>query len=142
MIEVVSAILVRHDRIFLQQRPVSKDFGFCWESPGGKVDKNENHLNALRRELAEEIGVDVGELPHDLRPAWTGDFSNVVTRLDRASVRLHFYMIGDRFTGTPVAKEGQPGMGLFSVDEMFCLDLAPANHRAQFAIAKAIRGRS
>lgn len=138
-IEVVSAILVQHGRIFLQQRPALKDFGFCWESPGGKVDGNESHHQALRREVLEELGIDIGELPHGLKPTWTGRFENVVTRPDRVDIELSFYMIGDRFTGTPTANENQPGMGWFHTDEMLCINLSPANNRARFEIAAAVR---
>lgn len=138
MITVVSAILMKHGRILLQQRPPLKDFAFCWESPGGKVE-NENHLQALRREVLEELDVDIGELPRSQQPIWSGRFDNVVTRPDRASVELFFYMIGDRFNGAPIPREGQPGVGLFSIDEMLCIDLAPANSRAKFEIAQEMR---
>ena len=139
MIEVVSAILVKYGRIFLQQRPPLKDFAFCWESPGGKVDGNESHHRALRRECLEELGIDIGELPHGLKPTWTGEFANVVTRPDRASVLLHFYTVGDAFLGSPIPREGQPGMGWFSIDEMTYLNLTPANERAKIDITKAMR---
>ena len=139
MIEVVSGILVKHGRILLQQRPALKDFGFSWESPGGKVEGNESHHQALRRELHEELGIDIGELPDGQKPAWTGTFENMVTRPDRVGVTLHFYAIGDRFTGEPTMKESQPGMGWFLSDEMLCLDLSPANARAKYEIAQVMR---
>ena len=142
MIAVVSAIIVKHGRILLQQRPVLKDFAFCWESPGGKVDGNESHHQALRRELLEELGIDIGELPAGQAPSWSGTFENVVTRPDRASVALHFYTIGDRFTGEPMCKESQPGFGWFTRDEMHALSLAPANRRACTEIAEEMRRES
>ena len=139
MIEVVSAIIVKHGRILLQQRPPNKDFGFCWESPGGKVDNNETHHQALRRELLEELGIDIGELPVKQTAAWSGRFDNIVQRADRANVLLHFYTIGDRFSGTPVLKDNQPGIGWFSTAEMLSLNLSPANARAKLEIAEEIR---
>jgi len=142
MIEVVSAIIVKHGRILLQQRPALKDFAFCWECPGGKVDDNESHHQALRRELLEELSVDIGELPAGQLAAWSGKFENVVTRPDRASVFLLFYTVGDRFTGTPELKEGQPGIGWFLPEEMCVLNLAPANARAKIEIVEEMRRES
>jgi 8-oxo-dGTP diphosphatase len=139
MVEVVSGIIVRHGRILLQQRPPLKDFGFCWESAGGKIDGNESHHAALRRELLEELDIDIGELPAGQKPAWSGVFENKVMRSDRATVVLHFYTIGDRFSGEPSLKDGQPGMGWFSIDEMLVLNLAPANARAKSEITAQIR---
>ena len=139
MIEVVSAIIVKHGRILLQQRPPTKDFGFRWESPGGKVESSESHHQALRRELQEEIGIDVGELPAGQKAVWTGRFDNVVTRPDRADVLILFYTIDIRFKGEPTRKDGQPGLGWFLPDEMLCLDLSPANARARYEIVREVR---
>lgn len=135
IVEVVAGVLVRDRRIFLQQRPPTKDFGWLWESPGGKVEPGESHPKALRRELLEEVGVEV-DLPVDQQPIWTGRFENLVTRADRAVVTVSLYFVGDRFSGEPAILDGQPGAGWFTAAEMLTLDLAPANHRAAMAILK------
>lgn len=139
MIEVVGAILVKHHRILLHQRPMLKDFDFCWESPGGKVDGSETHHQALRRELQEELGIDIGESCRCTRPVWSGRFDNKVSRPERADVVLSFYLIGDRYTGDPRRRESQPGLGWFLVDEMLCLNLSPANARAKHEIAAVMK---
>jgi 8-oxo-dGTP pyrophosphatase MutT (NUDIX family) len=56
---VVAAVVCRGGRYLLGQRPVEKRHGGLWEFPGGKVHDGESMLEAVRRELAEEMGLDV-----------------------------------------------------------------------------------
>ena len=44
-------------QVFLTKRKFNKDFGGLWEFPGGKIEKNENAIEALTRELNEELGI-------------------------------------------------------------------------------------
>jgi mutator protein MutT len=57
MIEVVAAVVRRADRYLVARRPAHKQHGGLWEFPGGKRDAGESADDALRRELAEELGV-------------------------------------------------------------------------------------
>lgn len=45
--------------IFLAKRPDDKHQGGLWEFPGGKVEAGETAVDALKRELHEEIGIEV-----------------------------------------------------------------------------------
>ena len=64
LVRVVAAVIRDGDRYLLCQRPLAKRHGGLWEFPGGKVHAGETVFEAVRRELAEELGVDtvrVGE---------------------------------------------------------------------------------
>jgi mutator protein MutT len=64
-IRVVAAVIEREGRLLLCQRPPGKRHAGLWELPGGKLLPGEPMLEAARRELAEELGVEVtavGEL--------------------------------------------------------------------------------
>ena len=59
MIRVVCGIIFNKDKILLTRRKKGKLLEGFWEFPGGKVEKNENDSDALKRELKEELGLDV-----------------------------------------------------------------------------------
>ena len=46
-------------RVLISQRPPGKHMAGAWEFPGGKRRADEAPFAALRRELLEELGVDV-----------------------------------------------------------------------------------
>ena len=57
-IEVVAAILHRDGAYFATQRGYG-EFEGMWEFPGGKIEPGENCEVALKREIMEELGVDI-----------------------------------------------------------------------------------
>ena len=58
VIEVVAAILHRDGAYFATQRGYG-EFEGMWEFPGGKIEPGESHEVALKREIQEELGVDI-----------------------------------------------------------------------------------
>ncbi|WP_371195976.1 (deoxy)nucleoside triphosphate pyrophosphohydrolase [Glaciecola sp. SC05] len=84
MIDVVAAIIKQDELIHCFKKGQAKfDYlSFKYEFPGGKVEENEDHRQALKREIDEELqtSIEVGEhllsVEHDYP-----DFS----------IRLHFY---------------------------------------------------
>lgn len=57
-IEVVAAIIKEGDRIFATQRGYGEHKGY-WEFPGGKIEPGETREQALKREIKEELGIDI-----------------------------------------------------------------------------------
>ena len=57
-IEVVAAILHRDGAYFATQRGYG-EFEGMWEFPGGKIEHGETHDVALKREIQEELGIDI-----------------------------------------------------------------------------------
>ncbi|MCI5896388.1 MAG: 8-oxo-dGTP diphosphatase MutT [Candidatus Aphodousia sp.] len=72
-IEVVAAIIRRDNQIFATQRGYG-DFKDGWEFPGGKVEPGETPQEALRREIKEELDVEV--LVGDLLETVEYDYPN------------------------------------------------------------------
>lgn len=62
-IEVAAAIIIDNKKVFATQRGYG-EFKDGWEFPGGKIEQGETPGQALRREIKEEldIEIEVGEL--------------------------------------------------------------------------------
>ena len=62
-IEVVAAVIRRGNEIFATQRGYG-EFKDWWEFPGGKMEAGESPVEALKREIREELNatIKVGEL--------------------------------------------------------------------------------
>ncbi len=59
LVVVAAALVDRDGRLLVQQRPEGLPMAGLWEFPGGKVEAGETPEQALIRELAEELGIDV-----------------------------------------------------------------------------------
>ena len=81
--DVVAAIIIKDDKFFIAQRNRNKHMGLSWEFPGGKVEKGETFEIALKREIKEELNIEI----------------NVKNKLgeenykdDKINVNLHYFI--------------------------------------------------
>ncbi|MDT2613913.1 (deoxy)nucleoside triphosphate pyrophosphohydrolase [Enterococcus dongliensis] len=56
---VVGAVLVQDDKILCCQRGPGRSLANLWEFPGGKIETGEHPVEALKRELSEELNIQV-----------------------------------------------------------------------------------
>ncbi len=85
--EVVAALICQRGRLLVCQRSEAGLLPLKWEFPGGKVDAGESHEAALRRELREELGIEVRSAVEILRHKHGYP--------DGAVVELRFYRVDD-----------------------------------------------
>lgn len=111
---VVAVVVYTAGKVLLGQRPAHKRYGNLWEFPGGKMEPGESHLDATRRELKEELGLDVLSV------------SEVVfAHLDPGS-GFHIQFVVAIVAGEPSALE-HTAIQYFRPDEVLLLDLAPSD---------------
>lgn len=99
-IHVAAGILRdEHGQILITERQGDGAFTGLWEFPGGKVRKGEAPPAALRRELAEELGIGVTACAH---------FMSVRHDYPDRQVAIDFYFV----TGWRDQPRGLEGQGL------------------------------
>lgn len=97
-VDVAVGVLINGDRDFLlTSRPPGKAYAGYWEFPGGKLEQGESVEQALRRELQEEIGLNI-----DSAQPWR----ELLVDYPHALVRLHFCKVFN-WTGDLDMREGQ-----------------------------------
>lgn len=90
---VAAAVVRRGSCVLLCQRPLTKRHGGLWEFPGGKLHGGETLTDALRRELREELSVEVIS---------TGD-TLLINHDTGSPFEIHF--VPTEIEGEPIAQE-------------------------------------
>lgn len=131
MHKVVIGALVTGRRVLLAHRsPNKRAYPGVWDLPGGVVETGESELEALARELKEELGVKIA--------------TSSVSHLGRVEAgpaedpaHLSAWLVRD-WQGTPanVAPEEHEEIGWFDIDDLPTLAHAPV----QTALVNAMQG--
>ena len=84
-------------RILIAERLGDGPFHGMWEFPGGKIAPGETSPQALSRELAEELGIEVTEY---------SSFMSLRHEYDDRIVSIEFFIVSE-WNSDPVGREGQ-----------------------------------
>ncbi len=114
LIRVVAAVVERDGRRLLGRRPEEKRHGGLWEFPGGKVQAGESITDAVTRELAEELSLQVTTVGVTRLTVRDGDSPFVIDFVDASA------------TGVAAAHEHSE-IGWFTLTKMNGVALAPAD---------------
>jgi 8-oxo-dGTP diphosphatase len=116
MIDVVAAVIIKDGKVLLAKRPKNKHQGGKWEFPGGKIEPDEKPLEALKREIKEEINLEIfdASLLHTVEHHYPDK-----------SVRILFFKV-HAFNGEAKGLEGQD-VRWHSLGKINQLDFPDAN---------------
>lgn len=59
MIHVTCAIIILNNQILVTQRSENMKLPLKWEFPGGKLENNENEIECIKREILEELNIEI-----------------------------------------------------------------------------------
>lgn len=59
IIEVCAALIFDGDKVLLTSRPAHQEHSGYWEFPGGKIEPGETPAQCIKRELKEELNIEV-----------------------------------------------------------------------------------
>jgi 8-oxo-dGTP diphosphatase len=115
-VHAVAGLIMRDGKLLVAERPQGKPYSGYWEFPGGKVEENEAGDVAIKRELHEELGIEVIQADR-----W---FEHLHAYPDK-TVYLELWRVTE-FSGEPQGLENQV-LRWVSFEEILHLQLLEGN---------------
>lgn len=118
-LEVVAAIIFFENKILVTQRKFHKNpaFSYKYEFPGGKVENNEDKISALKRELMEELNLQITSFKH---------FASYNYSYDINEIKLNFFL--SNVTKLKITLKVHESFKLVTVKQLSQLDWLAADY--------------
>ncbi|MDO6354630.1 (deoxy)nucleoside triphosphate pyrophosphohydrolase [Caloramator sp. CAR-1] len=112
---VTAAIIIDNDRVFIARRKDGNIKG-KWEFPGGKLEENETYEECLKREIYEELKMNI----EIIKP-----FEEVVHEYDNGKIKLISFLVKPLSYDYKLSVHDDARW--VSIDDLLNYDLAPAD---------------
>lgn len=129
---VVAGAVIAGSTLLVAQRVRPPELAGRWELPGGKVAPGETERDALARELAEELGLDVGDVA-------VGDRLGDDIALDGMTT-LRAYRV--RLLGGEPHPHDHRALRWVTAEELHNVDWVPADRAWLADLIRALRASS
>ncbi|AHG60171.1 8-oxo-dGTP diphosphatase MutT [Buchnera aphidicola] len=123
-IKVAIGLIVNKNMVYITKGKYKKNI---WEFPGGKAEKNENIIQALKRELLEEVGIIILKFRF---------FKYIKYFYSKKKLKLYFFLI-NQWKGRPYSREGYFYRWTFFYD-LKTSDFPPANYSVITSLKKTL----
>ena len=114
--QVVAGLIFDGDKFLIARRPMNKARGGLWEFVGGKVEDNESHEEALKREFSEELNlkIKVGDLFIKVRHTYP-------------DIDIHLYLYYAEIVGGELELKEHSEIKWITKEEIDGLEFCPAD---------------
>jgi mutator protein MutT len=119
IVEVGVACIYKDGKYLVQSRPFGKSFPGSWEFPGGKRNCGESFKNCVKREIREELGINIY-----VQPA----FHEIICNFQSVQLKLVFHIAKIK-DGKPQPLEKQ-ALKWVTVDEFDNVNFLKTNAEA------------
>ena len=130
-VDIALTVVERDETYFVARRAAGLHLSGSWEFPGGKIDPGEHPVDAARRELKEETGLEAVAL----EPL-------VVVVHDYAEAPLRFHVFLARDAAGDVTMDSEREHAWLPLDTLLELPMPEANLQMLRALRWRVRGKS